>query len=143
MSSVARSILDSTEENRVYSLPFREDVSGVTVVDGDIIRNLNNTLDQSTIRSILESVASGNSQPELMKIILRSLSSSELQNIYDILTQNFNVENDTYYSIFNILFYVGAGLSDINQTLQCLDWLDCSTSDITTPPSPLGTSIEE
>ena len=99
--------------NGDFRLPIRNNVNGLPAGDVEEMRNLNASLDEESIRNILESIAENRFNQEVFGDILSHFSPEFLDRTRNILSQSYNTLQD-FAPILNIMIYANVGFYDFN-----------------------------
>jgi len=99
--------------NGDFRLPIRTSANGLPVGDVEEMRNLNASLDEESIRNILESIAENRFNQEVFVDILSHFSPEFLNRTRNILSQSYNTLQD-FAPILNIMIYANVGFYDFN-----------------------------
>lgn len=94
-------------------LPIRTNANGLTVEDAEDIRNLNESLDSETIRSILETIVENQFNADIFRNLISNMSIETIDRIRNILSQpTYNLQD--LAPILNIIIYANVGFYDFN-----------------------------
>jgi hypothetical protein len=99
--------------NNDLRLPIRTNANGLSVGDAQEIRNLNESLDDETIRGILETISENRFNSDILRNLMSSISDDTLNRVRDILSlPTYTLQDLT--PVLNIIIYANVGFYDFN-----------------------------
>jgi len=134
-----REIARERLNNNDLRLPIRTNANGLSVNDAQDIRNLNENLDEETIRSTLEAVSENRFNSDILRNLISNMSVETQERTRNILSQpNYDLMSLT--PILNTIIYANVGFCDFNSSTTNLANL---LSELNSPENLYENDLEE
>lgn len=134
-----REIARERLNNDDLRLPIRTNAEGLPVGDVQEIRNLNENLDEDTIRRTLTAISENRFDSEILRSIISNISVETLDRTRNILSQpNYDLTSLT--PILNTIIYANIGFYDFHSSTTNLANL---LAELNLPPDLYENNLEE